>query len=226
MTNPTPLKRPAPNGLRITLAVIFLTIAGSLLFGWLRWKRWDSEWRAIGPCAATGGLYQQPRLVLKVPIFRQSDVRWAKDRLGKTDASLAAEGCAVASAAMVFAAYGFDTDPGRLNQFLNEREGYVGKGWIVWEKAAEVTEGKFEKAYEDAPSFELIDMNLRIGNPVIAKLHGPDGTHFVVICGKDGYDYLTCDPGTAEGRGVYPLKEYGSKIEGIRFYRRAISAKP
>ena len=218
--DPTQLHRPAQKSLRITLAVIFLTIAGSIGFGWLRWKRWDAEWKAIGPCEASGGLYQQPRLELKVPIFRQSDPRWGKDKLGNTEASLGAEGCAVASAAMVLSAFGFDTDPGRLNQFLTENDGYEGKGWIKWEKAAEITEGKFEKAYEDLPSFWLIDNNLRGGNPVIAKLKSPDGTHFVVICGKDGYDYLICDPGTAEGRGVYPLKQYGSKIEGIRFYRR------
>lgn len=221
MLEPTPNRRPAQKSLRITLAVIFITIAGSIVFGWFRWKRWDAEWRAVAPCEASGGLYQQPRLELKVPIFRQSDARWRTDKLGKTEATLGAEGCAVASAAMVFAAYGFDTDPARLNQYLTEHDGYVGNGWIVWEKAAELSDGKIEKAYEDLPSYMLIDLNLRSGNPVIAKLKSPDGTHFVVICGKDGYDYLTCDPGTAEGRGIYPLKEYGSRIEGIRFYRRA-----
>jgi len=219
-SNPVEIQRPSPKSLRITLAVIFLSMLGSLVFGWLRWKRFDEEWKKLGPCEPSGGVYQQPRLELKVPIFRQSDPRWGKDKLGSTEASLAAEGCAVASAAMVLSAYGFDTDPGRLNKHLTENEGYVGNGWIVWEKAAEITAGKVEKAYEDAPSFWHIDNNLRLGNPVIAKLKSPEGTHFVVICGKDGYDYLTCDPGSAEGRGVYPLKEYGSKIEGIRFYRR------
>lgn len=215
------MHRPAQKSLRLTLAVIGLTIVGSIVFGWLRWQRFDAEWRKIAPCEASGGLYQQPRLELKVPIFRQSDPKWAKDKLGKTDASLAAEGCAVASAAMVLTAYGFETDPARLNKYLTENEGYVGNGWIVWEKAAELSGGKVEKAYEDLPSHWLIDNNLRAGNPVIAKLRAPEGFHFVVICGKDGYDYLTCDPGTAEGRGVYPLKEYGGRIEGIRFYRRA-----
>ncbi len=218
--NPVEIIRPSPKSLRITLAVIFLSIAGSLVFGWLKWKRFDEEWKKFGPCEASGGIFQQPRLELKVPIFRQSDARWAQDKLGSTEASLAAEGCAVASAAMVFSSYGFDTDPGRLNKHLTDNEGYVGNGWIVWEKAAEITEGKVEKAYEDAPSFWLIDMNLRAGNPVIARLKSPAGTHFVVICGKDGYDYLTCDPGTAEGRGVYPLKDYGGQIDGLRFYRR------
>ena len=220
MPEPIPQHSAAKKSLRITLAVILITIVGSIAFGWFRWKRWDTEWRAIAPREASGGLYQQPRLELKVPIFRQSDLRWSKDKLGKTENSLGAEGCAVASAAMVMASYGFDTDPARLNQYLTEHEGYVGNGWIVWEKAAELSEGRIEKAYEDLPSYMLIDLNLRAGNPVIAKLKSPDGTHFVVICGKEGYDYLTCDPGTAEGRGVYPLKEFGSKIEGIRYYRR------
>ena len=220
MSEPTPPRPVAKKSLKVTFAVIALTMVGSIAFGWLRWKKWDAEWRELAPCEASGGLYQQPRLELKVPIFRQSDARWSKDKLGKTENSLGAEGCAVASAAMVMASYGFDTDPARLNQYLTEHEGYVGNGWIVWEKAAELSEGKIEKAYEALPSYMLIDLNLRAGNPVIAKLTSADGTHFVVICGKEGYDYLTCDPGTAEGRGVYPLKEYGSKIEGIRFYRR------
>ena len=97
MLEPTPNRRPAQKSLRITLAVIFITIAGSIVFGWFRWKRWDAEWRAVAPCEASGGLYQQPRLELKVPIFRQSDARWRTDKLGKTEATLGAEGRASSS---------------------------------------------------------------------------------------------------------------------------------
>jgi len=45
-------------------------------------------------------------------------------------------------------------------------------------------------------------------------------THFVVIAGKDGYDYLICDPGAGAAKGLYPLKEFGSKIEKLRFYEK------
>ena len=74
-------------------------------------------------------------------------------------------------------------------------------------------------AYEDLPSYELIDGNLARGNPVIVRLRMKSGvTHFVVVAGKDGFDYLTRDPGVGADRGMYPLRELGSQIEALRFY--------
>ena len=59
------------------------------------------------------------------------------------------------------------------------------------------------------------------GNPVIVRLRLPSGiTHFVVIAGKKGFDYLTRDPGAGAAKGLYPLREFGSKIEALRFYER------
>jgi hypothetical protein len=219
-----PLALPRPDSrrtLRFTLLFIALSIIASLVYGWVRWKRFEEDWNRLGPLEPSGGLYFQPRRELKVPLFTQADERWRNDRLGNTPASLAAEGCAVAAAAMVLASYGADTDPGRLNTLLTENDGYEGTGWLVWEKAAEVTGNIARKAYEDAPSYRLIDENLVRGNPVIVRLRTEGGTtHFVVIAGKDGYDYLTRDPGAGAAKGLYPLKEFGSKIEALRFFER------
>lgn len=205
----------------ITLAVIFATMIGSVAYKWREYRKWEAEWSKPGIIEPSGGLFFPTRVELKVPLFRQADERWGQEKLGPTPATLAAEGCAVASAAMVLASYGYDTDPGRLNAFLNTREGYTPEGWIWWEKAAEITDGKYIKAYEDLPSHRLIDENLQRGNPVIVRLRAQNGiTHFVVIAGKQGYDYLTRDPGAGAEKGLYPLREYGSKIEGLRFYAR------
>lgn len=71
------------------------------------------------------------------------------------------------------------------------------------------------------PSYYLIDSNLWERNPVIIRLHLPDGgIHFVVIAGKRGFDYLIRDPGAGAEKGIYPLKEICSKIEALRFYRK------
>ncbi len=209
--------------LRITLIIIALSIAGSLVWGWFRWQRWQKEWNRVGPIEPSGGLFFQPRLELNdVPLFRQADERWGRDKLGNTPASLAAEGCAVASAAMVLASYGVDTDPGRLNKLATEGGGYVGNGWLDWDKAAELTGNVARKVYEADPSFRLIDENLRRRNPVIVRIRFESGiTHFVVIAGKEGYDYLVRDPGAGASKGLYPLKEFGSKIEALRFYEKA-----
>ena len=48
----------------------------------------------------------------------------------------------------------------------------------------------------------------------------PANTHFVVLAGKDGYDYLVRDPGAGAAKGLYPLREYGSRIEALRYYEK------
>jgi len=174
-----------------------------------------------GPLSASGGMYFFQRKEIPVPQFFQGDPRWANDPLGPTDGTLGAEGCAVAATAMVLKSYGIDTEPGALNKFLSTNAGYTPEGWLYWEKAAEFAPTKVRHVYEDAASYYLIDSNLRRGNPVIVRLRYPNGiTHFMVICGKDGFDYLVRDPGQAGTKGVYPLKEFGSRIEALRFYEK------
>lgn len=183
---------------------------------WVEFWAWPTK-----HLPSQGGLYWPWRLELAVPSFAQGDPRWAEDTLGATPGTLHAEGCAVSSAAMVLASYGIDTDPGRLNRFLTEHGGFTPQGWLYWEKAAEFVPGKCEKAYEDAPSFARIDWNLLHGNPVIVRIRFENGiTHFVVIAGKEGSEYLIRDPGTGASRGLYPLSEIAAEIEALRYYRR------
>jgi len=173
---------------------------------------------------ARGGLPIPGEIVIEVPQFFQGDSRWGSESLGETPGTLGAEGCAVSSAAMVLAFYGMDIDPKRLNRFLTDHQGYEGKGWLKWESAAGFAPGIVEKAYEDLPSYRLIDWNLLHGNPVIVRIRRSDGiTHFVVIVGKHGFDYLIRDPagyGKARGGRIYRLAELGVPIEALRYYRR------
>ena len=183
-------------------------------------KLW-SDWTYKGHIEPHGGRYFFNRVELAVPLFRQNDARWRDDPLGESTYTLGSAGCAVSSAAMVLNFYGLDTDPQRLNDFLTPRSGYTPGGWIHWERAAELDPERVRHVYEDLPSYYLIDSNLARGNPVIVRLrlaHG--GTHFVVVAGKEGFDYLTRDPGAGGARGLYPLRELGSKIEALRFYEK------
>ena len=126
---------------------------------------------------------------------------------------------------MVLAYYGQDIDPGRLNAFLSTSDGYTPQGWLYWEKAADLQPGLVRHAYEDLPSYYLIDSNLERGNPVIVRLHLDSGvTHFVVIVGKDGFDYLIQDPASGGANGVYPLRKLAREIEALRFYEKMASA--
>ncbi len=182
---------------------------------------WWNMYSTRGPISGSGGLYFPNAVVIDVPQFFQNDLRWATDPLGPTEGTLGAEGCAVASAAMVLASYGADLDPGRLNAFVQETNGFTPEGWLYWEAASAYPPIVADHVYEDLPSYRLIDANLIAGNPVIVRLRYPTGiTHFVVIVGKRGFDYLVRDPGAGGARGVYPLRDFPSPIEALRFYKK------
>lgn len=196
---------------------IIAALVGIAACAW--WIRgWTATSKALPPA---GGLWFPVVVVNDVPHFAQNDPRWRVDRLGDTPATLGSEGCAVTSAAMVLASYGADLDPGRLNKFLRAGGGYTEQGWLYWEKASAYPPSVAGHAYEDDASHFLIDWNLLRGNPVIVRLRYPNGiTHFVVIVGKSGFEYLIRDPGAGHARGLYPLSEFGSPIEALRFYRK------
>ena len=211
---------PAVLGLRPFLIVVTLVALGAGAW-WVRgWSQKSS------PLPPSGGLWFPVTVLNDVPHFAQNDPRWADDKLGHTPGSLGEEGCAVASAAMVLASYGADLDPGRLNTHLRANEGYTERGWLYWEKASACPPVVAEHIYEDDASHFLIDWNLLRGNPVIVRLRYPNGiTHFVVIVGKSGHEYLIRDPGAGHERGLYFLSEFGSPIEALRFYEKLPAEK-
>ena len=162
------MKPPQARNRFIKWAFILVFLAS--VAGGIQAIRLEHAWSIKGPLEARGGRYFFRRVELPVPSFRQGDDRWRDDLLGPTQNTLGAEGCAVASAAMVLSSYGIDTDPQRLNEFLKGNGGYTPQGWIYWEKAAELSNGHVQKAYEDLPSYSLIDSNLDRRNPVIVRL--------------------------------------------------------
>lgn len=197
-------------------------LVGAALLALSLW--WAAGWIERKPLEPSGGLWWPVRQTLEVPHFSQGDERWGGDFLGPTQETLAEAGCAVAAAAMVLAFHGVDTDPGRLNDFLRRQpQGYTDRGWIYWEAAPLVDEraaARLLPHYEDLPSHALLDWNLIRGEPSIVRLRYPNGvTHFVVVAGKEGFDYLMLDPAPGSGPEWRPLREFGSPVEALRFYR-------
>ena len=206
---------------RLFLILLLFALAAvtGVYIDWV-WKR---------PLSPRGGRYYLQRLELPVSSFRQGDEKWHEDALGGVpeNGTLGSAGCAVAAAAMVFQSYGIDTDPQQLNWFLTAVGGYTERGWLYWERAAWLAPDRVRHVYEDLASYQLIDSNLSRGNPVIVRIRFSNGvTHFVVIAGKQGFDYLVRDPGAGAVKGYYPLRELGSKIEVLRFYEPLLKASP
>ena len=205
---------------RLSFIIVLLVLLVGVLGIYIDWT-WK---RKLAPC---GGRYFFHRVELAVPLFRQGDERWSDDPLGgiPDNGTLGGEGCAVAAAAMVLKFYGIDTDPQQLNWFLTSVDGYTERGWVYWERAAWLSPNRVRHVYEDLPSFWLIDSNLARGNPVIVRVRLRGGvTHFVVVAGKDGFDYLVRDPGAGAAKGFYPLRELRSDLEALRFYEPLANA--
>jgi hypothetical protein len=198
-----------------------LVWAGGLFIAALLWFGVPAffGWKHV--ISSHGGRYFVHRVQIPVPVFTQDDPRWNFELLGPTFETIGQSGCAITSAAMVLSAYGVDTDPDRLNAFLTTHAGYTPNGWLYWEKAAAIAPGgQVEKAYEDLPSYALIDDNLLHGNPVIVRVTLHNGTtHFLVIVGKKGWNYLVQDPARPPDFGVYPLKRLTGEIQALRFFR-------
>lgn len=206
--------------LKIQKKQILVILLGTAMLAGLGLTGWALYWTGVrNRLSPDGGVYSPWYQTLKVPLYAQADPAWGSDPLGPTESTLAQEGCAVTCAAMVLMYHDVDTDPGRLNAFLTSHEGYTSHGWIHWFQAARMAPEKVRFSYEGPPSYARIDLSLRAGNPVIARIRLPNRiTHFVVIVGKEGWDYLILDPGAAVTKGVYPLRELGSPIEAIRIY--------
>ncbi len=196
----------------LVLLVLLLVVAASIGGGVYLFGK-----RVLPP---SGGWYFVKRVELPVPLFLQGDPAWGQDQSGSGQYTLAQVGCAISSSAMVMKFYGIDTDPGRLNVFLRGHGGFDENNDLRWEGPPALAPDRVRHAYEDLPSYFLIDSNLYRGNPVIVRLKLASGwTHFVVVMGKQGFDYLIRDPSSAGLRkGVYPLREIGSNIEALRFY--------
>ena len=201
--------------LRVVLAAAFLLLVAGAAGGFYEFGK--------RPLPPAGGCYFARRVELPVDLFLQGDPKWGKDPLGNSVHNLGQVGCAMTSAAMVMRFYGVDTDPGRLNVYLRENGGYDEDNDLIWEGPAMLAPDRVRKAYEDLPSYYLMDSNLLHGNPVIVRLRLPNGvTHFVVVMGKEGFNYLIRDPSSAGLRkGVYPLREIGSNIEALRYYEKS-----
>ncbi len=197
--------------------LFLLGIAAFLVLGFA--ALWD--WVIPRPLPPVGGLYFPVQQVLEVPLHRQNDVAWGDDLLGPTQATLAEEGCAIAAASMALAYHGYEVDPGRLNAFVRDLpEGFTPQGWLYWEAAADFPPATFEKAYEDRPSYALLDRNLLMGRPSIIRIRLSSGwTHFVVVAGKKGREYLIHDPLADENSPLTPLSAYNRPIEALRFYQ-------
>ena len=136
----------------------------------------------------------------------QRDPRWRDIRLGFGDeqTTIGSDGCLITSLAMLAGAYGLPETPATLNDKLvglGRNAGFFG-ALFIWEAMPRVLPGLSSRRRVDcrlvpAPLGE-IDVELAAGRPVLIEVDMAPSpqvdTHWVVVTGKQGDDYLISDP--------------------------------
>lgn len=160
-------------------------------------------WTSAGVPAAAGPA---------VPTFSQRSTAWSRQALGSDPVdTIGSSGCALTAVTMVSAAFGYQTDPGALNQWLTAHGGYIQNDLLLWRQATASTGGHVrwrwlhvpgivpqlrtdDQDIEDRPPVSLVESELDAGHLVVAEVRLYGGMHFVVLTGHAGDTLYINDP--------------------------------
>ncbi|MDO8613596.1 MAG: C39 family peptidase [Dehalococcoidia bacterium] len=159
-----------------------------------------------------------PAFAPGVPLYKQCDPNWSGS-YNHTSATICGLGCALTSVVMILRHYGVDTDPNRLNDWLNANGGYDRDGHIRWwtipnyakslgiDLRYQAVESKVSRDLKVQRLNELVDAGIPVivGVPYCGKLGCENPGHFVVVTGRQGGTWSVNDPG---GHGGQTLDAY------------------
>jgi hypothetical protein len=161
----------------------------------------------------------------------QQDPRWKNDLLGFGDPgdTIGYIGCALTATAMLLSGHGYAETPKTLNKKLKDVNGFVSAA-ILWSAVSKIYPNVSLKAYipcaNSAAPLAQIDAALAAGQPAIVQVDRSPAsgiqTHWVVLYGRKGDDYLMLDPWPYQpdvAREDFLMKRYAQG----RTLQRAIS---
>ena len=139
----------------------------------------------------------------KLVYLSQQDPKWKSEVLGFGDPedTIGYVGCALTSVAILLSGHGYSETPKTLNQKLKNVQGFVSAA-IRWGSVSQVypnvtVRSNITCTTSPAP-LELIDAAIAAGQPAIVQVDSSPAsgiqTHWVVLYGKKGDDYLMLDP--------------------------------
>lgn len=196
------------------LATAVLALAGIAFFAWILLRPGPPRSMSI---PARGGEALKLLLAEATPHHGQGDPAWSGERIGGSGETIGAVGCTLCCVSMALEHFGIGAgDPSQLNASLIDGGGYTERGWILWSAVERVAADRVSVTVHGSPSHRQIDTDLKTGRLVLAKFHLPlDIPHWVLICGKQGDDYLVKDPAFRDA-GLVALSTRTSSIHAIR----------
>ena len=190
--------------------------------------------------AGAGGALPAQAGTSTVPVFTQRSPVWAHELLGSDPLdTIGSSGCALTAVTMVQAAFGYQTNPHLLNQWLTQHGGYVENDAILWRTAMGPTAGSVRLKWihipgivpqlrwddqdsSDRPAPAVIRQELGAGHLVVVEVRLHGNMHFVVLTGSAGQDFLINDPWYGDRTTL--ARRYGPYETGVysaRVYYRA-----
>ena len=156
-------------------------------------------------------------------IYRQDDSRWGHETIGETTDTMSAYGCTISSVALAASNLTqTEITPSMLQSRLSDAGGFTSRGWLIWDKVSEATDGKITAKYFDNPSHTDIEACIAEGNYPVIKIKLYDSIiHWVAIVGTTEDQYLIRDPlvGTANDAPI-ELSDRSEDILGVRCIAR------
>ncbi len=128
--------------------------------------------------------------------FRQDNIDWGYDPIGKTSQALFNFGCTITSVAMA-ASNLMQTKitPGEMEDRLEKYDGFTNTGLLIWNRLEPATNGRVHAIINANPSHTTIrNCAAQNGYPIIKIRLASGFIHWVIIVGHSGQDYLIRDP--------------------------------
>ena len=132
-----------------------------------------------------------------------------------TSKNICAKGCALTALTMLLDFYGIKTDVVALNDWLKANGGYKPNGDLFWPAILQFQASPFTNlVYTNVVNLDVVNQEIRSGNPVIVKIPGSLDDHYVIAFCKSGSTYKVWDPGHGT---VSTINK--DQIQGVRILR-------
>jgi len=206
---------------KTTITVAVAAVIGLfVLVGPGIWRRFRDA-PDIPAIASTGGVELDILASGEGAYYLQADRRWASDAVGGSGERLSAVGCTICSVAMAATHLGHNVTPQELNAKLITAGGYTDRGWLIWSKIHNATDGRIGVRVPSRMTHADLDDAIQSGAVPVVKFFLPGGIpHWVAIVGKSGQEYLVKDPLDSRKR-ISPLSNKTKKIVSVRYVEKS-----
>ena len=154
----------------------------------------------------------------KMLFHLQNDPRWASEPIGRSASTMGEAGCLLACVASAMTDLGVEVTPAQLNANLTSADGFS-HDRLVWNRIGNAIP-EFDYTYSRIFGAGRIQKDLERGLlPIVNVRYFKTGvTHWVVIVGAGGGEFLCLDPAD-RSRAPLPLSRHG-KVYAYRVIRR------